>query len=465
MRPRRGRDGQSHTRRVMRHGRHTVSLGLSLPCGGKHTTGHGCPSTRGSGLKPATAGAPAGAGARGEAMPQSADSSARRLRRYRHWGAPASWGRSPASSPPRAARASPLGIPLASVDLWPCATRFPALPMGGLVAAIPDLRAVGSALLRPRPRGVESFDRAGRGPTPPSSTAAPSGPPPRCCLRGVPTTTSSRTNGRIGMPGCAAARGLVRAAADTAPSLDCPRKLLGCQAMFRSPVGAATRSNRCGALSHRATPQGAPRAPACGLPPSLPCPALAPQTVLWGWRAGSCRACHHQGLANTLVVRCAVTAPPWGYAVLPVCGRRSQALRVQAGHAQCLVELAWAGAPFGGSAPPNPCQAAAECRSIGLLLEAVRCCGRASVAATAPGRLAGTLHGGIFLCGRALAAASGSRLPRHFFCSWEAQCNACGATARGAASGAYPPIARNGSPPCHGLLRRHWEKRGKEQKK
>jgi hypothetical protein len=144
---------------------------------------------------------------------------------------------------------------------------------------------------------------------------------------------------------------------------------------------------------------------------------------------------------------------------------RGQALRVQAGHAQCLVELAWAGAPFGGSAPPNPCQAAAECRSIGLLLGAMCCCGRASVAATAPGRLAGTLHGGIFLCGRALAAASGCRLPRHFFCSWEAQCNACGATARGAARAAYPPMARHGSPPRHCLLHRHWEKRGKEQKK
>ncbi len=29
-----------------------------------------------------------------------------------------------------------------------------------------------------------------------------------------------------------------------------------------------------------------------------------------------------QGLASVLVVRCSVTAPPWGCAVLPVCGRR-----------------------------------------------------------------------------------------------------------------------------------------------
>src|SRR5712691_2901936 len=63
--------------------------------------------------------------------------------------------------PPRAARAPPPGIPLASVDLWPCATRFRALHMGEVVCAIPDLRAVGSALLRPRPRAVGSLGRAG----------------------------------------------------------------------------------------------------------------------------------------------------------------------------------------------------------------------------------------------------------------------------------------------------------------
>src|SRR5712692_6304487 len=63
--------------------------------------------------------------------------------------------------PPRAARVPPPGIPLASVDLWPCTTRFRALPMGEVVCAIPDLRAVGSALLRPRPKAVGSLGRAG----------------------------------------------------------------------------------------------------------------------------------------------------------------------------------------------------------------------------------------------------------------------------------------------------------------
>src|SRR5712691_4870096 len=63
--------------------------------------------------------------------------------------------------PPRAARAPPPGIPLASVDSWPCTTRFRALPMGAVVCAILDGYAVGSALLRPRPRAAGSCGRAG----------------------------------------------------------------------------------------------------------------------------------------------------------------------------------------------------------------------------------------------------------------------------------------------------------------
>src|SRR5262249_31983844 len=109
-------------------------------------------------------------------------------------------------------------------------------------------------------------------------------------------------------------------------------------------------------LAHLAAPTSPPHARACGLLPSLPRPTLAPQTALWGWRAGSSRAWHHQGLASILAVRCSITVPPWRCAVLPVCGHLQQALRLQAGHAQCLVELAWAGAYPGGSAPPDPCQ-------------------------------------------------------------------------------------------------------------
>jgi hypothetical protein len=63
--------------------------------------------------------------------------------------------------PPRAARAPPPGIPLASVDLWPCATRCRALPMGAVVCAIPALHAVGSAPLRPRQRAAGSCGRTG----------------------------------------------------------------------------------------------------------------------------------------------------------------------------------------------------------------------------------------------------------------------------------------------------------------
>jgi hypothetical protein len=130
-------------------------------------------------------------------------------------------------------------------------------------------------------------------------TAPPSSTPPRRGLRGVQATAGLRPRGRTWTPVCAAARGPVRAAADTAPSLDCPRAPLGCQATFWPPVGSVTRSSRCCALSHRATPQGAPRAPACGLLPSLPHPALAPQTALWGWRAGSSCAWHHTGASSS----------------------------------------------------------------------------------------------------------------------------------------------------------------------
>jgi hypothetical protein len=57
------------------------------------------------------------------------------------------------------------------------------------------------------------------------------------------------------LPVCAAARGPVCAAADTAPRLDSPRARLGCQAAFRPPVGAATRSNRRCALPCRSAPR------------------------------------------------------------------------------------------------------------------------------------------------------------------------------------------------------------------
>ena len=155
------------------------------------------------------------------------------------------------------------------------------------------------------------------------------------------------------------------------------------------PIGSATRSNRCYAFPHLAAPQGPPRARACGLIPSLPRSALAPQTALWGWRAGSSRACHHmglpapdwrlgtsrgcsahvalatrtlppaldappQGLASILVVCCSITAPAMG-----VCGpaRRwtSGAGTARAGRARsCLVELAWAGRIPWGLGAPSP---------------------------------------------------------------------------------------------------------------
>ena len=140
----------------------------------------------------------------------------------------------------------------------------------------PPSRVSGTALRR-QGRAAGSFGGAGRGPTPPSSTAAPSHTLPRRCLRGVQATPGSGALCRHGTLVSAAARGPVSAAPDTASPLDCPRWLLGCQAMFRPPSAV---------------------------------------------------------LASILVVRCSVTAPPYGGAVLPVCGHLQQALRVQPGHAR-----------------------------------------------------------------------------------------------------------------------------------
>ena len=130
------------------------------PCHGirKHTRGHSDPATHGRGLSPATAGALAGSGAGGQPPPLGVEHP--RLTPVRR-------------ALPRPASPSPPWI------LWPCATRFRALHTGGVVCAIPDLRAVGSALLRSRLRAVGLFGRAGRRPTPPSSMAAPSHTPPR----------------------------------------------------------------------------------------------------------------------------------------------------------------------------------------------------------------------------------------------------------------------------------------------
>jgi hypothetical protein len=46
------------------------------------------------------------------------------------------------------------------VDLWPCATPFRALHMRGVICAIPDLHAVGSAPLHPRQRAAGSLGGA-----------------------------------------------------------------------------------------------------------------------------------------------------------------------------------------------------------------------------------------------------------------------------------------------------------------
>src|SRR4029453_18269342 len=130
-------------------------------------------------------------------------------------------------------------------------------PMGEGVCAIPDLRAVGSALLLPRPRAVGSLGRAGH--------TAHSTVVYGCAIAHTAEAMPQRlpghaklthASGHKGMPGCAAVRGPVSAAAETAPPLDCSRAPLGSQALFRPPVGSATRSNSYCAWPYLIAPQG-----------------------------------------------------------------------------------------------------------------------------------------------------------------------------------------------------------------
>ena len=92
-------------------------------------------------------------------------------------------------------------------------------------------------------------------------------------------SSGSRTNGQEGTPVCAAARGPVCAAADTAPRLDSPRELLGCQAMLCPPGGGTRTRTDAAPVPPPPPPRGRTRkAPAplrsaraaASSPPSIP---------------------------------------------------------------------------------------------------------------------------------------------------------------------------------------------------
>ncbi len=216
--------------------------------------------------------------------------------------------------------------------------------------------------------------------------------------------------GHKGMPVCAAARGPVSAAADTASPLDCPRALLGCQAPFLPPVGSATRSNGRCALPPLAAPQGAWRkAPAplrsaravdSSRPSSptrvLPIAALTGRTAAAGWQPpGASRRCQ---------------------AGIGAGGPRLPALRVQRDRRRTLVPdeaRACAGGPRGGSVPPHPSPVAAlRCRSNGLLLPGCVLPGTGGGRVLLP--LTASHGSGAHDGGRPLAAARGCRLLRRF---------------------------------------------------
>lgn len=106
----------------------------------------------------------------------------------------------------------------------------------------------------------------------------------------VAAGSGSRPIGRSGTPVCAACSGPVRAAADTASPLDCPRCWLGCLATASGPprgglCGGARRVRWVAPPARRETPhtreaQHAARAEATQGPTGLH-PTLAPKIRLW----------------------------------------------------------------------------------------------------------------------------------------------------------------------------------------
>jgi hypothetical protein len=148
-----------------------------------------------------------------------------------------------------------------------------------------------------------------------------------------------------------------------------------------------------------------------------------------------------QGLASILVVRCAITALLWGCAVLPVCGRREQALRVQAGHARAWWSWRGLAHPLGVRHPQTPARPKRIVVRLVFYCRAVCCrvASRASTPAQAASGPAGEAGGSYALpCvpwqPQAAAGCCGVFLPPQ-----EAQCNPGGATSRAglAALGAH----------------------------
>jgi hypothetical protein len=155
----------------------------------------------------------------------------------------------------------------------------------------------------------------------------------RAANRGVQAATGSRSHCRHGMPVCAAARGPVRAAAATPSHQTAPAACWAARPRSSS-LSAPQRARPVAVPCRTSMLPGGPH----GLVPAIcsisasPCTDTADGAVgLARWRF-PCLPSHGGFQLHCRRHRRSVTAPPWGCAVLPVCGRRSQALRVQPGH-------------------------------------------------------------------------------------------------------------------------------------
>jgi hypothetical protein len=146
-------------------------------------------------------------------------------------------------------------LPAAGVARWPVCrgSRPSGFPETSGRAAVS--RPVSTALRR---QG-RSVARA-KGPTPPSSTAAPCGIPPRRCLRGVQATTSSRTNGSVRQSAQRSADRSVQPRSQGRCAAGLPPRTAGLPGRVPAPhrLGNALKEPLCLASPHR-LPKGLTR--------------------------------------------------------------------------------------------------------------------------------------------------------------------------------------------------------------
>jgi hypothetical protein len=241
----------SDIRRDVHRIRPVVLMRLSLPCLRKDTTGHGSPSTRSRRLQTTAAGAPAAGGQL-------------RLLGSEPAGAPSSAARFPARPPSRLRGAMAMCNALPRLAHGRSRRCYPGPPCHRLRAAAPTAES-GRVVRSSGPRGPRHRRPRLRHRPRRRGAASAASRPPRArarvvetvCLSAQPPTDRSVQRLKQRRRWNAIAHG--RAARRRSSS-----------------SSARQRARTAAAPCLTSLPRGAPRARACGLPPSLPRPALAP---------------------------------------------------------------------------------------------------------------------------------------------------------------------------------------------